>query len=213
MQTIDVFGHTIVKTSCGDKSLYATKTVVSNLESLIKLANQKAMLSKRTVPSIVGNIETTDQIFQHKLNPLNIKFLAPLNKWISDQLLCCAKHFVDYPVADVSNIYSWANIMFSGSQVKVHSHKYTVSQRNPDCVAIFYVKAFADSANLTFVDPDHGDQKSGLLDDYAAEHKHQICAVDGDMIVHSPALPHGVSVHTHDTPRICLVVDAKFVAL
>jgi len=97
----------------------------------------------------------------------------------------------------------WANEMFEGCSGKIHNHTDT------DAVAIFYYKAPKNSSHFVIVDP--VDEKKDDVEQYDMSEKTYIKINEGDLLIHSGKIFHGVSEHKSRDSRICFVFNLKFV--
>lgn len=83
-------------------------------------------------------------------------------------------------------VRTWANKMFYGSSGDLHYHDFSL-----DKVIIFYYCAEKNAAK--FIIPS----------------VEELVVKTGDMIVHTPHMPHAVGVHESDIPRISIMFEVK----
>jgi hypothetical protein len=77
----------------------------------------------------------------------------------------------------------------------------------PDAVGILYVNVPPNSSNLVIVKDGKEDTP---VEFFPKEETHWIEPEEGMLIIHSPYVWHGVSVHNGDLPRDVFVFDIDF---
>jgi len=197
-----IFGHDVYKFHCPDNSIYTNKHLTASLELLL---THPLVLSRPPRSSIYdsayGNIHTSVGNDYSDLTVL--PGIQNLLSWISEQVL------LTRPTAkSVTYTRTWANKMYKDSEALVHAHNHADFVNNiTEFVAIFYINASEDSANLTFI-------KDGQFNthyyEYPEDQRHPLQCRSGDLVVHGIDIYHSVSKHIHNEPRLCLVLEGYF---
>lgn len=208
MTEYDVFDKKVVVARCNDdqKVSYFNRDFRNNLLLSIKMANTKRREQGSAIPNKVGHLESSTYVNLKNLLPLNQRGGEDLKEWIRKTLLKNANHFVNFIPTDVDLDNSWANIMYKGSSVKIHVH-----DSDNSCASILYIDCPKDCAKLGFVAEEILDNQKLHLSDYTEPQKFIFDNQPGDFIMYPNDLPHGVTMHMSDSPRICIVIDAKYV--
>lgn len=114
--------------------------------------------------------------------------LQPLMQWIH-QTVWEQRHYLGYSGAESLRLgRNWVNEMFRGCSGAVHQHR--------SHVCVFYLRLPEHGADMQFVQ----DQETVLAG-----------AREGDLLIHEPAIWHGVTEHQNDISRLCLVIEFEFV--
>lgn len=108
--------------------------------------------------------------------------LKPLVSWIVDEIKKAYVDFYNQEVDDINFVRVWSNKMYENSSGAWHTHY------SADVVGIFYLNV-----------PDNGA--------YLITETENIMTTNGDLVMHKGDLPHSVSEHKSDEPRIVLVFD------
>jgi hypothetical protein len=103
----------------------------------------------------------------------------------------------------------WINEVFKGCSGKIHAHG-TQYDAKENSVAIFYYKVPKNSSHFVIIEDDAFDREKLEVEEYSFHEKSNIKVNEGDLIVHSSDLLHGVSEHQSDESRICFVFNFKF---
>ena len=124
--------------------------------------------------------------------------------------MLAAPYFVNFSPStfELDKSRTWANKMFKGSQGLVHAHVHPDFPNRTDFVAIFYVQIPENGAQLMFIDNGTFNSK---YSDYPPEAIKYIHSETGDLLIHSPEIPHAVSTHNSDIPRVCLIFEGRFI--
>lgn len=208
MTEYDVFGNRVVVEHINNeqKVSYFNQDFKNNLMLSVKMASVKRREQGLAIPNKVGHLESSTYVTLKNLLPLNLRGGEALKEWIRQTLLKNANHFVDFEPNDVLLDNSWANIMYKGSSVTLHVH-----DANNSCASIMYVDCPNNGGQLGFVREDIIDSNKLHLSDYTDSQKFIFNNQNGDLIIYPNNLPHGVTTHMSDSPRICIVIDAKYV--
>lgn len=131
---------------------------------------------------------------------LNLRDIAPLFEYISSFII---KNF-DKGSEKERILYTrmWANKVYKDCLGKCHIHDGI-----NDGSAIFYYKCPDNSSDLIILK----DKIEGTVKE---EHKNiskHIKVKPGDLIIHDKNVPHAISKHMSDEPRICFVFDFKLI--
>jgi uncharacterized protein (TIGR02466 family) len=208
MTEYDVFGNKVVVAHLNNeqKVSYFNQDFKNNLMLSVKMANIKRREQGSYVPHKVGHLESSTYVTAKNLLPLNQKGAEDLKQWIRQTLLDNSHHFVDFQPKDVLLDNSWTNVMYKGSSVKLHVHDAKNS-----CASILYMDCPSDGGQLGFVGEDIVDSQKLHLSDYADLQRFIFNNQNGDLIMYPSNLAHGVTTHMSNSPRICIVIDAKYV--
>ena len=186
----------LFKFYCEDKSLYKDSKFIQDLERLF----EDAVVDKRAIGDVITTVINEQSIEQfYKINNF-----FKLYSWISKQILTVSDSlgFVESNNTVKVNIERiWANKMFKGSSGQCHIHQL---KNKHSGIAVFYVDAPENSAKLVVIP--NGKQET-KIEEYKKEECEYIDVMSGNLIVHPSTLPHAVSTHNSDKPRICIVIE------
>jgi hypothetical protein len=177
-----IFDHRVVIAHCDNRQLWQSSELV---EQLIDLLSQPEFTG--LVPEQQGNARSTvTDTGQGQI--AHIHDLQPLMQWIQ-QTVWEQRHYMGYSEAESLRLgRNWVNEMFRGCSGAVHRHG--------SHVCVFYLRLPENGADMQFVQ----DQDTVLAG-----------AKEGDLLIHEPAIWHGVTEHQSDISRICLVIEFEFV--
>jgi len=96
----------------------------------------------------------------------------------------------------------WSNKIYKNCSGKCHSHGGDI-----DGTGIFYYNAPIDSSKLIVL----RNKIDGLVLEDHKNISYNIVVQTGDLIIHEKNVPHAISKHLSDDPRICFVFDYKLV--
>ena len=187
-----------------DKQLYFSEELEQSTKSLLK--NDELLNEEITERN--GKAKTTSHVDDGKFI-LSMPGFNKLYSQISQVLMKTKILFNRENCSRILYTRIWANEMFKNSSGKVHVH-----QGDNDGVAIFYYKAPKHSSHFVVVDEEKFLQDSR---DHVNINEYEMCDLsyikvnEGDLIVHSLSLPHGVSEHLSDETRICFIFNFKFI--
>jgi len=188
---------------CDDKSLYENPILNSSINLLLDLPDVVNRIQGTEYDSAIGQVLTSAG------NEYSDITILPGSKglvdWITSKLLECSPK----PSKSIKYLRTWSNKMFYDSQGLVHSHIHPdFNVCETDFVAIFYMHIPKDSAQLVFVE---GGEFNKKYTDYDESKLTIMKCESGDLLIHPPTIPHGVTIHKNQTPRLCLVFEGKYV--
>ncbi len=96
----------------------------------------------------------------------------------------------------------WMNKIYKNCSGKCHTH-----EGDNDGTAIFYFNVPDNGSKLIIL-------KNKIDSDVTEKHKdisHYVDVKTGDLILHRKNVPHAVSEHMSDDPRICFIFDFKLI--
>jgi hypothetical protein len=194
MDTQTIFGHKIFLSMCFDESVYKNKTLEDSIEMVYKIPD----IQNKVDSSQIGRALTTVDI---DLHIANLPGMERLIDWIGKELKLVAN---ELGVTKTRYIMprSWTNRMFKDCEGRCHTHPMQA-----DGVAIFYYQVPKDSANLVLID---GGVNGAEHHEYPENKKHFIVPSEGQLIIHSPKVPHAVSRHNSNDPRTCFIFEFVF---
>jgi len=106
----------------------------------------------------------------------------------------------------------WMNVMYKGSFGNCHTHDdKSEPDTNRKIVGIFYLQAPEYSSNLLVVKKTK-DYSSMGVSPYTISQE-EICPLElttGDLILHKVDLPHAMSKHMNDIPRLVVVMEFRY---
>ena len=191
-----IFGHCISKVHCYDESLYRSTEILENLERIFNSLDESKILENQ-----IGRGVSTFNYPQHRM--LDINGIEPLKKWMTERILEVAD-FYGHPGASTIEVYrSFANKMWPGSSGNIHAHG-----KEGHGVALFYFQQPKNGSDLVLV---NNSFTGDTLDNHPAEDLYYMNVTQGDLVIHDTTLPHGVSLHKGDSPRIVLVFEYIYV--
>lgn len=192
----------VKKFKCNDKNLYENPILTSSINLLLDLPDVVHRVQGTKYDSAMGQVLTSAG--NEYSDILTLPGAKNLVSWIDSKIKESAP-----PGKSIEYIKSWANKMFYGSQGLVHAHIHPdFKNYKSDFVAIFYVHIPENGAQLVFVDGGEFNKKYTEYD----ESKLTIMKCEsGDLVIHPPQIPHGVTIHNSHTPRLCLVFEGRYV--
>ena len=191
----------VKKYKCDDKSLYENPILLSSINLLLDLPDVVYRVKGTKYDSATGEVLTSAG--NEYSDILTLPGAKQLVKWVTSKVQEQSPH------KSVSYVKSWANKMFYGSQGLVHAHTHSdFKDYESDFVAIFYIHIPEDSAQLVFVE---GGEFNKKYTDYDKSKLTIMECESGDLIIHSPTIPHAVTIHNSTTPRLCLVFEGRYV--
>ena len=196
---MEIFNNDVLLLHCDDNTVYQNEELFSSLNTVFALPELQGFINDQQAG---GALSTCG--FSH-IRPIDFPGIQNLLKWIEDRIIESSEKYTNAPILDILYGRMWVNRMFKGCQGRIHIH----GSDTLDFVSIFYIDVPEDSgSNLIFV-------KDGiqghLLEKYSEEQKCYLSPKTGDLIIHSPFLPHGISTHNSDKPRTCLIVEGSFI--
>ena len=191
----------VKKYKCDDKSLYENPILLSSINLLLDLPDVVHRVRGTKYDSATGEVLTSAG--NEYSDVLTLPGVKGLVNWITSKIE------ENSPQKSVLYLKSWANKMFYGSQGLVHAHTHPdFKNYESDFVAIFYIHIPKNSAQLVFVE---GGEFNKKYTDYDETKLTVMECESGDLIIHSPTIPHAVTIHNSHTPRLCVVFEGKYV--
>ena len=176
----------LIKLHCEDKNLYENEI----LKNYIDFVFEQPEVVSRSITERVGKAHSTCDLSPEIV--LTMPGIQNLLQWIIDQLEENSHHFISKEVSGVEFTRAWMNKMFKDSSGIRHVHRPI-----PDgVVCIFYIQVPENSSKL-LVHYDDGDE--------------EIEVKVGDLIIHDNQLPHSVTSHGNDIPRMCFIFECYYV--
>jgi hypothetical protein len=201
MNLTNIFGHDVYTSHCANTDFYQNKKLLASIELLLDNPLVTARVHGGVYDSVFGNILTSVGNDYSDLTVLPGS--TDLIDWITAEILS-----IRPGAGSLQYLRSWSNKMFKDSEGLVHAHSHTdFINTTTEFVAIFYIQATPDSANLIFI-------KDGVFNtryrDYTEDQRYPIPCQSGDLVVHDIEICHSVGQHIHDEPRICFVLEGRF---
>lgn len=197
MKVESVFNRTIVRFQCEEKDFYTNENFLQNIDKLFMHPSMRNNISKEQI----GEAQTT--VGKDFLLPLKLPGAENLEQWIHDKIIEAAPHFVDFIPSNVEYVRTWTNRMFRGCEGKTHHHK------GPNHgIGVFYVDIPENGSDLVFV-------RDGVdwsrISDYSTDDMVFANTQTGELVLHDVEIAHAVSEHNNDKPRICIVMEFKYI--
>ena len=129
----------------------------------------------------------------------NLSDIKPLLNHISN---CILKNFYKEKNSKVKILYTrmWSNIMYRGCEGTCHTH-----DGDNDGTAVFYLNVPKNGSDFIVFKYDVGQSPN----DNFKHISHPIKVKTGNLFFYDKKVPHSVSKHMSDDPRICFVFDFK----
>jgi hypothetical protein len=220
MKLQPVFNRKIIRFQCDSEEIYKNKNFLQNLD---KLFNHPSIRDNTSIQQSGKMHTTVDKPF---ISPLQLPGGELLEKWMYDKILEASSHFVEFIPTKIEFVRSWANKMYINSSViphihgaqhkiqknysdqlrnKIHQSNYRFKQAG---VAIFYINNPSNGGDLIFI-------KDGeVYNDISEYSSNDILFANvkaGELILHDVEMCHAVSEHKNNEPRICIVVEFKYI--
>ena len=213
-----VFGQTIYRVECPDKTIYKDENYLNQLNEFFEFTKQKcAEAGQRVAQENEGEADST-VVFgsnpEKGIFPLMFPEGQRFREWFSKVIFENAEQIVGFKPNDVKIYRNWINRMYEGCSGQIHSHEFPESSpyyqhRDKLFVCIFYINDAADGgADLVFVDGDAKNKK--FIHECSSEDLQYMNVKEGEMIVHPCGIPHGVSEHKNSDPRVCMIIEVMF---
>ena len=186
---------------CDDTSLYQNPLLSASINLLLELPQVINREQGSKYDSAHGNVLTS--VGNDYSDIINMPGASKLVDWITEKVL-----IANPKATGVNYTKSWCNKMMKHSEGLVHAHVNEDLVKKPDFVAIFYYQVPEDGANLVFVD---GGEFNTHYYEYDESKITTIYSRTGRLVIHSPDIPHAVTIHSSDEPRICLVFEGTYI--
>jgi len=194
-EIISVFDYNIIKHKV-PSHLYSSKILESDVDKLFNL-DFIVQNGNRSVEKFGKGYSTCD--FGSDLI-LNLGDISPLFEYISYFII--ENFSLGSKKEKILYTRIWSNKIYRDCSGRCHTHGGI-----NDGSAIFYYKCPDNSSDLIILK----NKIDGLVKD---EHKNiskHIKVESGDLIIHDKNVPHAISKHMNDDPRICFVFDFKLI--
>jgi hypothetical protein len=211
MTTITAFDNTIYKFNIIDDGLSIpsawAKFALEELKRPEILSNQSCNLDKGSIDG--GMLWSTFE------TPANSFFSFPetdtLLIWIKSKIKQLAPNF-GFTGESIDVTIDWMNVMYKGSFGNCHTHD---DESEPDTtrklVAIFYLQSPENSSDLLVVKKTKDYSSMGVSPFTIPEDEiYPIKVKTGDLIIHKVDLPHAMSKHMNDIPRLVVVMEFRY---
>ena len=205
-ELINVFDFELIKYKIPDY-LYNDKSLQKNIDKVFSLdsfysENYKKIMEENLIESR-GIVHSTISLSNREIN-LDFFYFHPVFDYID---FAIKTYFFTKFEQKVKILYSemWVNKMFKNSSVNCHRH-------NPlyDYVGIFYYKVPPNSGDLIILK----EHIYGVFKEKNKDISYFMKINTGDLIIHPTNVPHAVSEHLNDDPRISFIfnfsIDKKF---
>jgi hypothetical protein len=215
----EIFGHAVCRTHCDDESVYKNPEILSSIEMVFD-----SYVVKNRVRQVIGDSHKGRGVTSVG-QPYPLVYLPGAEKmvnWLNEQFLRAKPLLgIDKPGEQILYKRSWANRMARGAFGDVHQHVkidnyialtgYESEDFCPDAVGILYIDTPPGSSNLVFVENAEGITDQPVEYFQGREDMFWLNPRAGDLVIHSPAVWHGVSKHNSDLHRNVFVFDIDYV--
>jgi hypothetical protein len=120
--------------------------------------------------------------------------------WIKQKIIETAPTILGHAIDTVTITRTWANIMVKGNTGQVHNHDSSY----PQGIALFYCQVPPNSSDLVLVENAVSDSE---LSDYDPAHCLALNVAQGQLIIHTSKILHGLTEHLSDIPRLVWVIE------
>jgi hypothetical protein len=194
IEVLDIFEFKIFKCKV-PSHLYNKKTLKKDVDKLFdseivkKYGSQSLQRTGKAYSTCGLGIE----------HIINLSEVKPLLNHISD---CILKNFYQEKNPKVKILYTrmWSNMMYKGCEGTCHTH-----EGDNDGTAVFYLNVPKNGSDFIVFKYNIGQSPN----DNFKHISHSIKVKTGDLFFYDKRVPHSVSKHMNDEPRICFVLDFK----
>ena len=217
MKVEDIYGHKVIQIQCEDESIYKNPVLTQSVEMVFN----SPVVINRVRQTIGDSHKGGGMTSVGQPYPLiDLPGASRMKEWLTEQFLSVKDEIgCSHKGNNVFFKRSWANRMTNGAYGNVHQHVkidnylsymtgYEEKDFCPDAVGILYVNVPPESSNLVIIKDGKGDTP---VEFFPEEDQHWIPPNNGLLLIHSPYVWHGVSVHNGLTPRDVFVFDIDFV--
>jgi len=170
-----------VKLHCDNKTFYKNENALKTFDTIFSHESVKMNTSNEQNGKSYSTCGMNSDII------LKMPGLQNLIQWISFNILEYSYLFTEKNVSKIEYKRVWTNKIFEGCYGNWHTHDYFEG-----VVSIFYFQVPENSSKL-LVENDEIEVKTGNL------------------ILHHSKLPHAVSKHMSEEPRICIVFESIYI--
>jgi hypothetical protein len=212
MEKISAFGYSIYKFSILDDNIEIPSTWTS---SALREINKPEVRLNQSCNLDKGSVDDQTAVWSTFETPANsffsFKDSEVLLEWVTKKVVESAPHLGFTTPTSAFLTIDWMNVMYKGSFGNCHTHS---DINEPDTrnkvVAIFYLSAPKDSADLLVLENTRQYCERGISPFSVPQDEMAAVSVStGDLIVHKVDLPHAVSEHLSNDPRLCLVMEFR----
>lgn len=190
--------HSIVIHHCDNKEYYANEDIYNSIDYVFGLEK-----IKNSVDTYQRGMALSTIRYYREFPLVELPGSNNLIKWVKEKIIMSSGAFGQPDATDISFGRTWINLMFEGCEGRCHIHKDAGSG-----VAIFYANVPTGGSDLVLIE---GGVDSSKIEDYDPKLCFPIQLNSGDLVIHDPLLPHSVSKHTSQEPRICLIFEFSYV--
>jgi hypothetical protein len=212
MQKITAFNNDVYKFNIFDDGLQIPNEWISSaMEELQKPEVQKSQSCNLDKGTDYGGIlwstfETPAESF------FSFAQTEELLGWIKEKAIPVAPAlgFDECKSADLT--IDWMNVMYRNSFGNCHTHDDIYeTHTTKKVVTIFYLQAPENSSDLLVVKNTKDYSTMGVSPFTIPDDEiFPIKVKTGDLLIHTVDLPHAVSKHNTDVPRLCLVMEFQY---
>lgn len=189
-ENIKIFDHKIIRCNI-PKKIYDNEDLINDI---IKIFNREDILKAAAPKESDGKSYSTCGFSNDLI--LNIKNIDPLLSYISNII---KKYFYKENVEMLRYDDLWMNLTYKNSSGKCHTH-----MGKNDGTAIFYFNVPENGSKLIILKEDIG---SRLVNEKDQSISYNLTVKSGDLVIHSKDVPHAVSKHMSENPRLCLIIN------
>ncbi len=217
--TQKIFDYTVCRILCENKELYKNKELTNSVQMVFD-----SPVVKYRVRQVVGDSHKSGGYTSvgQPYPLIDLPGAAPLVDWLSEQFLKVKPKICPNKTGNkILYKRSWSNVMQNGSYGSIHNHTkidnyislagYESKNFRPDAVGVLYVNVPENSSNLVFVKNKKGVEDQPVEYFVGREDIYWLNPTEGEFVIHSPNVWHGVSKHNNELPRIVFVFDIDYV--
>jgi hypothetical protein len=192
IEIIEAFGHKLLKFKV-PLELYDSKSLNEDIDDLFNTEFIK------TIGSISPEQRGIGYSTCHLENNSSVTNLTDISLLIDYITGIIVENFYQNPNQQIFYPRIWINKIFKHCSGTCHIH----SDSDVDGVVIFYYSSPKNSSKLIVL-------KDNIEGEVREEHfniSHFIDVSTGDLLIHKNDVPHAVSEHLNDEPRICFIFE------
>ena len=196
MQIKKFLNHTIITHHCDHKEYYTNEDIYNSIDYVFGLEH-----IKNSVDTYQRGMALSTVRYYNDFPLLELPGSEKLISWIRERIIESTDSLGYKDVTDITFGRTWINLMFEGCEGACHDHNEAGSG-----VAIFYANVPKNSSDLVLVE---GGVNNTKLSDYDPSQCFPIQLTSGDLVIHDPLLPHAVTRHNNQEPRICFIFEFR----